>query len=549
MMASTGDNNGREGFFSRLSPGVALLLLMLLAVVLRGVFIVVARPMIQYDETAYVRMAQNIAAGKAPYGISELSTTHFTILLPLFISGVATIVRNFVAAGYIVVTLFGALMLIPTYLLGKELFSQRVGLMAAALLAVFPIFISTPEYIYTETIYIFFLLTAAFFTWQTLMRWRIPCSILAGVSLGFAYLANPLGIVYAAMLIPLVAVVAATRRHWRLPLRSLGLMLLFFALVASPYIVFLHHELGSWTYTGKQSYGYNYYAASHGLERGTVEWEREVMSLNDAGTEVRTLSGGYDTSPLKDIQTRPLEVLKVFAKQGLVFYREILFKLFPLWLLPLLGLGLFASGWDRVRLTRNGYLLYFILPVVPVTAMLAFTRFYMPYIPFVLIWVGAGWLHLEKWGLETVSLSVSERRQPVLRRAVPWVLAIAVLLPLAAYGGAMALGQDFDIQYRQAGEWILDNAGQDRRVMYKEAAAFYADGVMVPLPYADYQDTTRYAREKNVDFLVISRADLINWRPDLEVLLDDNTRPADWKLVHTVNEGSGSETYIFELVS
>jgi 4-amino-4-deoxy-L-arabinose transferase-like glycosyltransferase len=543
------DQDKPVGFFSRLSPGVALMLLMLLAVALRAIFIVVARPMIQYDETAYVRMAQNISAGKAPYGISELSTTHFTILLPLFIAGIATVVRNFVAAGYIVATFFGALMLVPTYLLGKEFYSHRAGLMAAAMLAVFPIFISTPEYIYTETTYIFFLLTAAFFTWQTLMRWRIPCSILAGVSLGFAYLANPLGIVYAAMLIPLVVAVAIVRRHWRLPLRSLGLMLLFFALVASPYVVFLHHELGRWTYTGKQSYGYNYYAASHGLERGTIEWERDVMSLNDSGTEVRTLSGGYDTGPLQDIRTRPLQVLKVFAKQGLLFYREILFKLFPLWLLPLLSLGLFAAGWDRKRLTRNGFLLYFIFPVVPVTAMLAFTRFYMPYIPFVLVWAGTGWLWLEKWGAETVTMTVRERWQPAVKRAVPWVIAAAVLLPLAAYGGAMALGQDYDLEYRDAGQWIRNNVGQDQRVMYKEAAAFYADGVMVPLPYADYASTTRYAKEKNVDFLVISRRDILKWRPDLDLLIDENDRPDDWQLVQIIHQGAGNETYIFQLVA
>lgn len=72
-----------------------------------------------YDETAYVGMAQNLGAGHLPY--AETTSTTYTPLL-------------------------------PTYLLGRDFVNRRVGLMAAGLLAVSPLFIDFSSRVYSESI-------------------------------------------------------------------------------------------------------------------------------------------------------------------------------------------------------------------------------------------------------------------------------------------------------------------------------------------------------------------------------------------------------------
>jgi len=531
---------------TRLSPGWVLLLLMGLALAVR-ILSVLAHPMVQADETAYLRIAENIAGGRTPYEISGLFTTQFTLILPVLIAGFTFITGDFITAGYVVVTLFGVLLLIPVFLLGKAFAGTRAGLMAAALMAVFPIFVGTSEYIYTETIYIFFLLMAAFFAWQMLQHQRVPCSIFTGLCLGLAYLANPLAVYYVVAFTVVAVAVAWRKRSWLVMFRSVALLLLFFLLLASPYVIFLHHELGRWTYTGKQSYGHNYFAATHGFQRGTLEWEKEIMALTDDGREVRALSLKYDSSPLGDIIHEPLTVARVFARQSYVFYSSMLYKVFPLWLLPLLGLGLFATGWSRRRLAEVGFLLLLMLPVLPILAMIAFQRFFMPYLPVALIWVAQGWERLESWGQETVSLSFSEARQRRLQGDVLWVIAAMVMLPLIAFAGFFTLSQDYATGYRDAGEWIRDHAGKDRKILYRETTAYYAGGTMVALPYADYDSTTAFARGKDVDYLAIRRKDILEWRPGLAVLLEPDYRHPEWELVYSSGSG-GDEMLVFRLV-
>ena len=117
---------------NRLSPGTVLLLIGLLAFGLR-LAAALTRPMLQLDETIYARMAENLATGKGFVDLTGAPTAHFSPLFPSIIAGVSFILRNYAVSGYAVVIVFGSLIVIPTYLLGRELISERVGLMAAAL--------------------------------------------------------------------------------------------------------------------------------------------------------------------------------------------------------------------------------------------------------------------------------------------------------------------------------------------------------------------------------------------------------------------------------
>ncbi|MHB8923568.1 MAG: ArnT family glycosyltransferase, partial [Thermoleophilia bacterium] len=251
-----------SGFWS---SGRILVLLLAAAVIVRAL-VTLTRDMVQFDETAYLRMAENLASGNGLLDISGLTTTHFTPLLPLLIAGLAVVVRNYVLAGYIISIIFSSLILIPTFLLGRDLFDERAGLYAAALMVAAPIFITTSEFIYTEVVYIFFLLMGAFFGWHMLHRGRLQCGLAAGLSLGLAYLANPQAFFYVVALLALAVVIAIRKKARGRLLSAAALLGVVFLVFAVPYIIFLHAELGRWTYSGKSTGG-PIYTATHNISR------------------------------------------------------------------------------------------------------------------------------------------------------------------------------------------------------------------------------------------------------------------------------------------
>ncbi|MFA6001131.1 MAG: glycosyltransferase family 39 protein [Thermoleophilia bacterium] len=539
-----GSGNGTSSGRSR-----KFLALILLGALLVRVLATLTRQMVQFDETAYLRMAENLASGNAPFDISGLTATHFSPLLPIFITGVAALLRDYVLSGYVVVTVFGCLLLIPVYLMGKELFGQRTGLMAAALMAVEPFFVGTTEYIYNESLYIFFLYMGLYAGWLTLRQKSMRSAAVAGLSIGLAYLANPSAVFYLLVLLVIMAIIAARRGFHAKMGKAMLVFLALFSVCALPYVVFLHGELGKWTFSGKSTGG-NIYTATHNLRRDDIgSWEKELLALQDDGEPLAFKLEAQGENPATFLISHPAPAAKIFVKQVYAFHANVLSQVFPLWLLPLAGLGLFAQGWSRRRVAALGYLLVMSLPIVLVLAMYAHPRFFMPFVPFAMMLAAQGWLMFESWGRETAMASFTgDAAQKWLRRA-PWLTGAIVLLPVLAFAMVTTLKQSYPVEYKEAGLWLKENGGEGTRIMNREySSAYYAGGDAVILPYADYAATTDYARKKNVEYLIVGTQALKDYRPGLERLLDDDLAAhPEWELVDSIRPGASREVLIFRI--
>jgi len=544
MMAKSSDSSS-AGRKPGISPGKLLALLVLSAIALR-LLAALARPMIQFDETTYARMAENIVNGLGPLDMMGESRVYFSPLLPYFIAGLSYLLGDYILSGYIIDSVFGGLLLVPVYLLGRELVSGKVGLMAAALAAVTPLLVDYTSRLYSESLYVFFLMLAVYFGWMMLNRYRLLHGVLAGASVGMAYLANPSAVFLPVILAGLALAVAIRKGVWKPLGKAFALFALVFIIFSGPYIFFLHSELGRWTYSGKDV-AVNNFASSHNLQYGTIEWDREALALTEdfQDTKIARVQGGEDAvGSFLD----PVRKLKVFLNLSKTFYYEVLPKVIPLWLLPLLGLGLFAAGWDRQRAARVGYLALMMSPALLILTIYAHPRFFAAYLPPVLILVAAGWKRLDDWGRDTATLSLGEASRERWRRLSPWLLGAAVLLPLLAFSGVTVIGQGYTTGYRDAGKWLKENGGQGSRVMSRQdSGAYYAGGTEVVLPYADYGPTTAYARHNDVDYLIIGRQDIKDWRPGLAPLVEGESSHPEWRLVQTTGAGTSNETYVFRL--
>jgi 4-amino-4-deoxy-L-arabinose transferase-like glycosyltransferase len=115
-----------------------------------------------YDQNSYDSLARRVLEG---YGFSmgqdwwpmtkaNAPTAHWSFLYVLFLAGVYAIFGYYPLAGRIIQALLtGILMPLLTYLLAKQVFDRRVGLIAAAICAFYSYFIFYSASLMTETFY------------------------------------------------------------------------------------------------------------------------------------------------------------------------------------------------------------------------------------------------------------------------------------------------------------------------------------------------------------------------------------------------------------
>jgi 4-amino-4-deoxy-L-arabinose transferase-like glycosyltransferase len=112
---------------------------------------------IHNDGTEYVRHAKLIfagdwAGGKAPP------------LYPALIALFRVFTGNFERAGILASVLFGSFLILPVYSLGRTLFNERVGALAALFAAVQPFLYIASGSVLTESVYFFLLTTSVLFS-------------------------------------------------------------------------------------------------------------------------------------------------------------------------------------------------------------------------------------------------------------------------------------------------------------------------------------------------------------------------------------------------
>ena len=327
-------------------------------------------------------------------------------------------------------------------------------------------------------------------------------------------------------------------------------MLALFSLLATPYVLFLHQELGKWTFTGKDVYS--------NLRMIDLHWDTPAgyidgaLQLTDDGTDVKILQFNEDAqhaSVFSYLLDHPVQIVRQFIGNYQIFYMDDMQKVFFGGFLPLMGLGLFGRVWDRRRALSSGYILVMMLPALLV--MLLWEqgpRYYVPFVPFAIIFAAEGWQILEQWARDSVNRIFSPEKSDRWNKMVPWAVGAIIIIPLLPFVNTALKDDSFQYSYKLAGEWIKQEAGPGTKVMEIEfSTAYYSGGDALILPYADYNRTTNYARLVQDDYLVITKQDIDQWRPDLKRLLNDETEHPEWKLVNKEDHGSGDTAFVFKL--
>lgn len=500
------------------------------------------------DASAYLRSGESIWAGDGfrRDGEPEL---HFPPMVPFVLGGAERLLGDPLTALVVVTIVTGTALLVPLAGVARFLGGDRAGLAAAWVGALCPALstVASNQGGGSEGPYLLLVLSAL---WLALAssRWRgwpaVAGAAGAGLLTGAAYLTRPEGILFSAVFLPIVVGAGlggagALRRRPDPPRRwgrAAALALAFvvgLGTLAGPYVDYLHTRTGSWQLTAK--------ARDASLEawRAVAEHDRrardQIFYELDEDRET-FVAGRYTLAELA--RDDPGGYAGIVGVNVSTAWRELArpdFEPYPTWqLLPLPLLAL--AGWALWRHRRRpAALAVAATGVVALAVPLGFfvqPRYLAPTVAVACVFVGLGLSEL-----------------PVRWRAAAWAVTVALLASslFADLGGHRHwLNPREQVEHRTAGEWLNEHTPEGTRVMTRSLVLdYYADRVMVPMPYSSMSSLLHFARVHGVDYVVADEYQLRAQRPHFTRLWE----PGPWpglRLVWTDTQ-DGRLTRIFAL--
>jgi len=511
---------------------------LVVAAMLLRLGLVLALPRVIWgDEVDYVLLGRNLLNGQGftnPDGSSHLV---FPPGYPFVVGTIARLVGDFEWASNLAYVLCGGLLLLPVFVIARRLYGTPTAWLGALLVAVCPALSvsvlywgSMTEPLYTCLVYGGL---AVLLVGLEEQRWGLlPTACLL---FGLAYLVRPEAVGYVAMSL-LVILACLIRRGigvlWQ-TCWAIGGCVLAFALVAAPYVWYLHTHTGQWLLTGK----------------GRLTWElgeammREDWAVADAVAE--RLWGkpeSFQGSLVQKILADP----RGFARRVLRNARHLLYEahVYLYGLSPWIILALFRTPWDRRRAVHEAFLVAALLPFSLILAFHIQARFFAPALPVLLLWTAQGARELGHWLDQTVAiwrgrLLAGGRMTALLQWAPAGVLVLALvsLLPPIAWTAQA----NVPLHYKTVGLWLRTHTPAGTKVMtLQDAITLYADRVQVPLPRTDWSGVLESARAQKADYLVVGEAELRRIRPQLTFVLE--SPPSELAFVHSFE---GMQVYRF----
>ena len=233
-----------------------LLLILLLAFTLRLLSARFLMGAIDSEGAEYARIAENLLNGNGYVGLTgQGKELMFPPLFPLLIAAVSLLTHQSELAGRLISVIMGTLLVLPIYFITLHLYNRKVAHIAALLAACHPLLVGFASTVYSETIYMTFVLSGAYWGLRCLSGETARGFVLAGGFFGLAYLTRQEAVLYAFLTIAVLVggTVVTNRRQIRQVVLHSCLLLSTFLVLAAPYVVWLSAETGQFRWEAKTS--------------------------------------------------------------------------------------------------------------------------------------------------------------------------------------------------------------------------------------------------------------------------------------------------------
>jgi 4-amino-4-deoxy-L-arabinose transferase-like glycosyltransferase len=492
-----------------------LITLLVLALSARLYWILHDVPVLESEECEYTRLAQTLWEHHRYVGLREGAQLVYPPLLPVLVAVGFSVTGSYETAGRGVAFLAGLALVLAAFGLAQHMYGSRVAVIAATLAAGHPALIALSGAVYSECLYLPLMVGGAYFGLRCLEVGRLGSAIACGACFGLAYLSRPEALFYPFVIVAGVMVWCRARgTSARKAVGTAFLILVSFAVLATPYIAYLSSHAGGLRFEGKSVMNYT---IGQRRNAGMTYLEATLGISPDLREE------GPLLSPNTFVAQAPYPVpLRVAASYWLASARRNKTMLYESLVLSpnfgsLLGLGLVAVGlfrrpWSQRRLISEGALLAIVLGYVVILLglhLLQF-RYVLPLLPFLLIWGSKGIDEMARWGAASVRRANSRRFVQVGWVEAGGRLVLGSMMFLLAVRGA-SWGTIRDVGPRElalkdAGIWLAQYRSGPKRIFgFENEVSYYAGAVKLNFPYAPSALALRYVRAKAPDFLVLTR--------------------------------------------
>jgi hypothetical protein len=577
---------------ARSLPGWRLLLIVFGTALLRWLLASPER-VVWGDEPFYLWIGRNWLTGQG-YTFTGYSDVHHTAGYPLLSGLLFLLTSDLELSSRLLYIICGALFPLPIYAITARLYDTRTALIAALLTATWPTLngavinwgtLTEPPYYLC--IYLALALALPILLPQPASQPQspglapqlpIPNSqllflpwFLTAALLTLAYHIRPEAIAHILaiggylLLVKLLEQWATRLPTWRQTaqraaralLPCLAAYTLGFALLWLPYGYYVSRHTGSWQISEKAGVTY---VTSKSLAYGdTKTFDKATWGLDSTGKEVFFFSHeSYNVSMSQVIMADPLDFIKLLYQNIQMFLGQLIsLRMFPFFLLPLIGLGWFAVPWDARRLKGEGLLWVAILPVLAFLLFFIQERYIATLLPILIIWTAHGLARLGFWLTATLatlqrsntsqSSSSTQPSSVVGRRSLvaflPALLLCLALLALTPTVMAATSTGSWRHAHRTIGLWLKPSA-HDAVVMSRyPAIAFHADAhKWVATPNAEIEAIRPYLTAKQVRYWVIDERE-IKLRPQFKPLVEGQAPPWLHLLHQTTLDGEQLVVY------
>ena len=459
----------------------------------------------------YIPIAKDFVSGLYGKAFGHNQQPLYSIFVALLSQGVA----DYEQAGRLVSTVFGILLVLPVYFLGRRVVDDRVAFISTLLLAIHPYVRRFSADVLKESTYLFFLSLAMWFSWRTIQGEKRSPYLLIPLLSTFAYLVRPDGVeilIAVFFYILFLKTFNSPGDRWKV----IFLLVLSSFILFLPYLIYLRETMGVWTLSRAK----------------TITW-------------FLGLSGSAGGIPLID---RLLFTLKKLNCEIFSIYH-------PLYIF-LLVIGLWKRRASLFREGEGFLLLFCVLHYVAlfllvlnitewsgdgtVKAVNFSGRHVLPLLLFSIHWVGEGLVVIYGWICKKMAssrlfLKLSLEKKPMVVWAMLFLLIVVVVLPKTLKP------QRYErLPEKWAGIWIKNQSGKGVTIFTTlPRVAFYAEGVCEYIDFnKDKIDKVKsLMTEKGVLYLTIREREHYSFPEVRESLKKDFTELSRF-------EGKGMERVI-----
>lgn len=479
------------------------------------------------DSFEYITGSQSILHGQGYLAMSGRPQTVFPPGYSLTIVPFALFLDS-IQAAKAVSLIASAVSVLLLFLIARDWFGTRVGVLSALLFAFLPVRVWLSQAAQSESLYVMLLLLAIWITVRTKISRVVPAAAV-GVVVGWAYLTRPEAVILMAILTIFLLVSFVRTRENAKPL--FVFVAAFFAIVL-PYILWLSFQTGNFVLTGK---------GRGEIGRGIARFEGKPdvlmrrLANDDSAIVIATTSPGIKETVVHAV--RNLGVLKrlVLTETGVE---------------PIAG-GFLLIGLLEVarRLFKGGVWLFGLLQLFFILHLVLYVPFW---IEGRLIYAGSAaltvWMAIGAFAIfKFVTRTSESRRLKVFGMTVVGTLAVLLMTSYVFRLSSTTITDEQGTASQQLVQVIAQRpelAGQGIIGEYP-GAAFMTAAHHEWMPYCDLEQLRRFATSKRAALVAFSDRDMLT--PATQKLVDGDYAASEAEMLATLRSGN-QNLYLFRLM-